>query len=86
MDSLISGMLEGIVGTEPSDSRVNRYGWRYQIRPWVQAGYRVIAPDMLGYGQTDKPRTIADYTLKKIADDLVALLDLLNISEVVCAV
>lgn len=24
------------------------YGWRYQIKPWAQAGYRVIVPDTLG--------------------------------------
>lgn len=38
---------------------------------------------MLGYGQTDKPLAIADYTLKKLADDLAALLDIVNISKVV---
>ena len=65
---------------------MDRYGWRHQIRPWVEAGYRVIVPDMLGYGQTDKPRAIADYTLKKLADDLAALLDAVNISETVCTI
>jgi len=39
---------------------------------------------MLGYGQTDKPPAIADYTLKKLADDLAALLDTVTISRVVC--
>ena len=62
---------------------MDRYGWRHQIRPWVQAGYRVIAPDMLGYGQTDKPVAIADYTSKKLADDLAALLDTVDIHKVV---
>jgi len=38
---------------------------------------------MLGYGQTDKPSAIADYTLKKLADDLAALLDTVNVSKVV---
>lgn len=38
---------------------------------------------MLGYGQTDKPSAIADYTLKRLADDLVALLDAVGISKVV---
>ena len=38
---------------------------------------------MLGYGQTDKPSAIADYTLKKLADDLAALLDTLGISKAV---
>ena len=38
---------------------------------------------MLGYGQSDKPTAIADYTLKKLADDLAALLDAVGISTVV---
>jgi soluble epoxide hydrolase/lipid-phosphate phosphatase len=38
---------------------------------------------MLGYGQTDKPTAIADYTLKKLADDLAALLNSVGISKVV---
>ena len=38
---------------------------------------------MLGYGQTDKPLAIADYTLKKLADDLAALLDTVDIPKVV---
>jgi len=76
-------MRERRNGVGPFDSRVDRYGWRHQIRPWVQAGYRVIAPDMLGYGQTDKPLAIADYTLKKLTDDLAALLDTVNIPKVV---
>jgi pimeloyl-ACP methyl ester carboxylesterase len=38
---------------------------------------------MLGYGQTDKPSTAADYTLKKLADDLAALLNTVGISKVV---
>ena len=69
--------------SSPPINKRDRYGWRHQIRPWVQAGYRVIAPDMLGYGQTDKPHAIEDYTLKKLADDLAALLDVVEISEVV---
>lgn len=59
------------------------YGWRYQIGPWVRAGYRVIAPDCAGYGQTAKPTSIAAYTPKSITSDLVALLNHLGISKVV---
>jgi soluble epoxide hydrolase/lipid-phosphate phosphatase len=51
------------------------YGWRYQIPHWVRAGHRVIAPDMLGYGGTDKPFDTLEYTTKKLCADLVALLD-----------
>lgn len=52
-----------------------RVAWKYQIGPWVEAGYRVVAPDMLGYGQTDKPDEPEEYSLKKLANDLAALLD-----------
>jgi soluble epoxide hydrolase / lipid-phosphate phosphatase len=30
----------------------HRYGWDNQIAAWSQAGYRVIVPHMLGYGQS----------------------------------
>lgn len=60
-----------------------RYGWRLQIKPWVEAGYRVVVPDKLGYGGTDKPRDEAEYTAKKICADLAALLDLLQVSKAV---
>lgn len=49
--------------------------WKNQIGPWVQAGYRVVAPDMLGYGQTDKPNEPEEYSFKKLSNDLAALLD-----------
>lgn len=52
-----------------------RAAWKNQIGPWVEAHYRVIAPDMLGYGQTDKPDEPEEYSLKKLSDDLAALLD-----------
>lgn len=49
----------------------------------VQQGYRVIAPDMLGYGQTDKPESADEYTTKKLSADLAALLDFLEIDKAV---
>ena len=60
------------------------YGWRYQIGPWVRKGCRVVVPDMLGYGGTDKPDDVSEYSTKKICADLAALLDLLNIRKAVC--
>lgn len=59
------------------------YGWRYQIGPWSSKGYRVIVPDMLGYGGTDKPTDAEEYTTRKLSDDLAALLDLLGIRQAV---
>ena len=62
---------------------MGRYGWRYQIKPWVDLGYRVVAPDKLGYGGTDKPEDAIHYTSKRIADDIAALMDLLQIPKAV---
>lgn len=60
-----------------------RYGWRFQIGPWVRKGYRVIVPDMLGYGGTDKPQSAEEYSTKKLCADLSALLDHINVERAV---
>jgi soluble epoxide hydrolase/lipid-phosphate phosphatase len=62
-----------------------RYGWRHQIGPWVRAGYRVIAPDMLGYGGTDKPRAAEEYSTRRLCADLAALLDVVGVHKAVSA-
>ncbi|TFY54888.1 hypothetical protein EVG20_g9527 [Dentipellis fragilis] len=59
------------------------YGWRYQIGPWVRKGYRVVVPDMLGYGDTDKPHDFNEYTTKRLSDDLAALLDAIGVQKAV---
>ncbi|KAH9850827.1 alpha/beta-hydrolase [Lenzites betulinus] len=59
------------------------YGWRYQIKPWVELGYRVVAPDKLGYGETDKPQHEGEYSSKKIANDIAALMDYLHLPKAV---
>ena len=38
-------------------------------------GYGAIVPELLGYGETDKPEEVKDYAYKKQSDQLVALLD-----------
>ncbi len=62
-----------------------RYGWRHQIGPWVRAGYRVVVPDMLGYGGTDKPLNPEEYSTKKLCADLAALLDTIGVLRAVSA-
>ena len=47
--------------------------WRHQIRPLVQAGWRVAVPDMRGYGASDKPAAIEAYTLDTISADMAAI-------------
>ena len=45
-------------------------------------GYRCIAPDLRGYGDTDAPPSPASYSALHIAGDLVGLLDHLGIDQV----
>jgi len=59
------------------------YGWRHQIAPWRDAGYRVVVPDMLGYGGTDKPGDIPEYGSKSLSTDIAALLDLLQVRKAI---
>lgn len=53
------------------------YSWRHQIRALAEAGYRVIAPDMRGYGETEAPQAEDAYTLRHLVGDMVGLLDAL---------
>ncbi len=50
------------------------YSWRHQIQAFSEAGYRTIAPDQRGYGLTERPGDISDYTLKELCDDMAGLL------------
>jgi len=61
------------------------YSWRHQIIALAQAGYHVVAPDQRGYGQTDKPEGIDQYTMFHLVGDLVGLLDALNEPSAVIA-
>jgi pimeloyl-ACP methyl ester carboxylesterase len=51
------------------------YGWRHQIAPLAEAGYRVLVPDQRGYNTSDKPSRVADYRIERLAADVLALID-----------
>jgi pimeloyl-ACP methyl ester carboxylesterase len=51
------------------------YGWRRQIGPLADAGFRVVALDQRGYNTSGKPRDVAAYRLDVLADDVVGVLD-----------
>jgi epoxide hydrolase A/B len=59
------------------------YSWRHQIRALADAGFRAIAPDQRGYGDTDCPPAVEDYTQRKIVADIVGMLDALGIQQCV---
>lgn len=50
------------------------YSWRHQVRDLAAAGYRVVAPDMRGYGASDRPAAIEAYDIMHLTGDLVALI------------
>ena len=49
------------------------YSWRHQIPVLAHAGYRVVAPDMRGYGGSSKPNDKADYAITDLVGDMVGL-------------
>ncbi len=59
------------------------YSWRHQLPALAAAGFRVLAPDMRGYGGSDAPEPVEAYTQLHIVGDMVALLDALEIPSAV---
>jgi pimeloyl-ACP methyl ester carboxylesterase len=60
---------------------LSRQMWRAQLRALPDAGFRVITPDLRGFGESDAPD--GPYSMDLYADDLVALLDHLGIESAV---
>src|SRR5438270_1960813 len=54
------------------------YSWRHQIAALADAGFHVVAPDMRGYGQTEAPDAIDQYSLMHLVGDMVGVLDALG--------
>ena len=59
------------------------YSWRRQIPALIEAGFRVIAPDLRGCGATEQPANVEDYDIVHLTDDMVGLLDALEIEKAV---
>jgi pimeloyl-ACP methyl ester carboxylesterase len=51
------------------------FSWRHQIEPLVGAGYRLLVPDLRGYGHSEAPDAIEEYAIDVLARDVVGLLD-----------
>ena len=61
------------------------YSWRHQLAALAAAGFHAVAPDMRGYGHTDRPEAIDQYTMLHLVGDLVGLLDALGAAKAVIA-
>ncbi|WP_027714168.1 alpha/beta fold hydrolase [Desulfuromonas sp. TF] len=88
MKATVNGITLGYddIGSGPAvvllhDFPLSRRMWDPQIAPLVTAGYRVIVPDLRGFGESSKAE--ASCEISEYADDVVALLDYLGIGRAV---
>lgn len=63
---------------EPSWS----YLYRKMIPPLAAAGLRVVAPDLIGFGKSDKPTAIGDYSYARHVDWMTAFIESLNLTDI----
>jgi pimeloyl-ACP methyl ester carboxylesterase len=59
------------------------YSWRHQIPALAEAGFRAVAADQRGYGQTDRPDAIAAYNIFNLVGDIVGLVNALGEKQAV---
>jgi pimeloyl-ACP methyl ester carboxylesterase len=55
--------------------------WRNQVPALADAGFKVIVPDLRGYGQSDKPDEVEAYSIFNLAGDVLAVLDDLGVAR-----
>ena len=51
------------------------FSWLYQFKPLSDAGFQVVALDCRGYGWSSKPSAVSEYSMQKVADDVIAVAD-----------
>ncbi|MEM8814877.1 MAG: haloalkane dehalogenase [Pseudomonadota bacterium] len=72
------GPLVLLLHGEPSWS----YLYRHMIPPLAAAGMRVIAPDLIGFGKSDKPRRVNDYSYGRHVDWMRAFVESLELTRI----
>jgi len=59
------------------------YSWRHQFAPLAEAGFHAVAPDMRGYGKSDKPEEISAYNQVEVVNDIIGLIPALGYESAV---
>jgi epoxide hydrolase A/B len=54
------------------------YSWRHQLPALAEAGYHAVAPDIRGYGESDRPHEIEAYSMKNHVGDALGIVDALG--------
>jgi len=55
--------------------------WRHQVPARAGAGFKVIVPDMRGYGRSDKPAEVDAYTMDKLVGDVCAVIGAVGVEQ-----
>ena len=61
------------------------YSWRHQLGALAKAGFRAVAPDLRGYGRSERPEAVESYTILDDIGDVVGLVDALGAKQAVIA-
>lgn len=56
----------------------SRYSWRHQLEPLAAQGWRAVAPDLRGYGESSRPAGKAAYRVERLIEDVAGLYDALG--------
>lgn len=59
----------------------SRHLWRHQVTALLEAGYRVLAPDLRGFGDAPRPAEVAAYRRPRLVMDVIGLLDALGVAR-----
>jgi len=59
------------------------YSWRFQMPILARAGYRAIAPNQRGYGETDKPESVEAYDIRHLCGDMAGLMDAFGLKKAI---
>lgn len=77
---------EGPAGADPILMLHGEPSWSYLYRHMIphcaDAGHRVIAPDLIGFGKSDKPVKVSDYSYQQHMDWMQAFIDKLDLRDI----
>src|SRR5438067_8043476 len=57
------------------------HSWRHQLPAVAEAGFRAVAPDLRGFGDSDRPQDVAEYALPKLIADVTGLVRALGVER-----
>jgi pimeloyl-ACP methyl ester carboxylesterase len=55
--------------------------WRNQMRPLAEAGFRAVAPDLRGFGESDKPEGVDQYGIEPLVGDVLGIMEACGIEQ-----